>query len=134
MENRRRQRLEKELREVVANYLITGLRGELEGLVTVSRVQAAPDLKSAKILVSHLGTDEQRDISLDVLDERVRDIQDEVAHKLKLRYTPKLAIELDASLEKQLKVEGILRNLEMGRAAKNALPDKGASGPVDDDE
>lgn len=127
-DNRRQARLEKELREVIATYLISGFRGELEGLVSVSRVQAAPDLKSAKVMVSHLGTDEQRDISFEVLEERVRDIQDEVAHKLKLRHTPKLTIVLDTSLEKQLKVEGILRNLELERA------DRGKAKRSDDDE
>ncbi len=132
-DNRRQLRLEKELREVIANYLISGLRGELEGLVSVSRVQASPDLKSAKVYVSHLGTDEQREASLGVLGERVRDMQVEVAHKLKLRYTPRLTIELDASFEKRLKVDGILRDLELERAEREK--NRGtAPGPADDDE
>lgn len=132
-DNRRQLRLEKELREVISRYLVSQMRGELEGLVSVSRIQAAPDLKSAKVFVSILGTPAQADASLETMQERARDIQDEVHHLLKLRFTPRLTFQLDTSLERQLKVEGILRNLEMERTTKTP-PAPGSDSASEDEE
>ena len=119
-DNRRQLRLEKELREVIGTYLISGFRGGLQGLVSVSRIQASPDMKSAKVFVTVLGTDEQIEASLESLEENAREIQDEVHRKWKLRFTPRLTFAIDTAIEKQLKVEGILRNLEKERAGKPA--------------
>lgn len=134
-DNRRQLRLEKELREVISRYLIADMRGELEGLVSVSRIQVAPDLRSAKVFVSIMGTDAQRESSMAAIEDRARDVQTEVHHQLKLRFTPRLSFFIDTSLEKQLKVEGILRDLELQRAGKSPETSRPAKfeGDADDE-
>lgn len=116
--NRRLLRVEKELRDVIGRFLISGFPGELEGLVTVTRVQASGDLRTAKVYVSIMGSDEQAESSIAELTEFAREVQDEIHHELKMRFTPKLTFVLDKSLEKQLKVEKILHDLAKERDQK----------------
>lgn len=115
--NRRILRVEKELREVLGAWL-TSLRGEIRGFASISRVQVAQDLRSALVMVSVMGTDEDREETIEILQDFAHEAQDEVHHQLKMRFTPKLTFKLDTSLEKQLKVEGILHKLEQERKKK----------------
>ena len=116
--NRRLLRIEKEMRDVIGRYLISGFPGELEGLVTVSRIQVNGDLRDARVFVSIMGTEEQQESNMEQLAEYARDVQSEVNHQLKMRYTPRLEFVLDKSLEKQLKVEKILHDLAKERESK----------------
>ena len=113
--NRRLLRIEKEMRDVIGRYLISGFPGQLEGLVTVSRIQVNGDLRDARVFVSIMGTEEQQESNMEQLAEYARDVQSELSHQLKMRYTPRLEFVLDKSLEKQLKVEKILHDLAKDR-------------------
>jgi ribosome-binding factor A len=125
--NRRLLRIEKELRDVIGRFLISGFPGELEGLVTVSRVQVNGDLRDARVFVSIFGTPEQQEANMDELERYARDVQDEVNHQLRMKFTPRLEFVLDKSLEKQLKVEKIIHDLAKEREAqaKAKKDDKG---------
>lgn len=48
------QRVEREIREVVGSYLISGFKGGLPGLVSLTRVICTKDFRNAKILVTML--------------------------------------------------------------------------------
>jgi ribosome-binding factor A len=124
--NRRLLRIEKELRDVIGRFLISGFPGELEGLVTVSRVQVNGDLRDARVFVSIFATPEQQEANMEELERYARDVQDEVNHQLRMKFTPRLEFVLDKSLEKQLKVEKIIHDLAKEReaAAKVKKEDK----------
>ena len=111
-ESRRVQKVEKEVRQIVANYLLGGFKDPLNGLVSVSRVMANKDLRSAKIFVSVMGTEpdlEEENIS--ILQNRSGDIQREVSKHLRMRYCPKLTFILDRSTEQILKIDKILHEI-----------------------
>lgn len=110
-DNRRVKRVEREIREVVARYLISGFRGELKGLVSVSRVGMAKDLRSGRVFISVMGEPGDAEFSLESLKEFGREIQSEVDRQLKMKFCPKLSFYLDESMEHVLKVEKILRDI-----------------------
>lgn len=110
-DNRRVKRVEREIREVIARYLISGFRGELHGLVSVSRVGMAKDLRSGRVFISVMGDPGDADASLESLREFGRDIQAEVDRQLKMKFCPKLSYYLDESMEHVLKVEKILKDI-----------------------
>lgn len=110
-ENRRIKRVEREIREVIARYLIAGFRGELRGLVSVSRVGMAKDLRSGRVFISVMGDPGDAEFSLESLKEFGRDIQSEVDRSLKMKFCPKLSYYLDESMQHVLKVEQILRDI-----------------------
>ncbi|RME18241.1 MAG: ribosome-binding factor A, partial [Bdellovibrio sp.] len=49
------QKAEKSWQQVIAQYLLTRFQEPLKGLVSISRVEAAKDLRSAKVFVSVMG-------------------------------------------------------------------------------
>jgi ribosome-binding factor A len=112
---RRVQRVEREIREVIATYLVGGFKGELPGIVSVTRVIASKDLRTAKIMVTVMGFEANNKVdtraAIDALQERVHEVQHEVNRRLQMRHCPKLTFMYDEGFEKALKVEHILRNL-----------------------
>ena len=108
-------RVEREIREVVASYLISGFRGELPGLVSVSRVVASKDLRHAKVLVVALGENFDREALVKELQEHAHEVQQAVNQRLRMKFCPRLSFCYDTGYEHALKVETILRNLSLER-------------------
>lgn len=106
--NRRILRVEKELRQLVANYLISGLKEPLTGLASVTRVQVSPDLRYGKIFVSIVGADDHREDDWATLNEQIGEIQRYVGRHFKTKYTPKVQLILDTSAEYAEKIERLL--------------------------
>jgi ribosome-binding factor A len=67
--------------------------------VTVTHVLASSDLRSARVLVSIRDHESERTRMLTLLAHHRAQIQDHIAHALRLKYTPVLRFELDPSLE-----------------------------------
>ncbi len=126
-DDRRIKRVEREVRDVIARYLLGGFRGELSGLVSVSRVGMAGDFRSGKVFISVMGEPGDAEASLKSLRENGYDIQKEVDRQLKMQFCPKLSFHLDDSMEHVMKVEKILRDI----SAKNATDSK-RDGTTDD--
>ncbi len=85
------QRVEKELKQVIAKYLLGGFHRPLHGLVTVARVEVSADLRGARVFVSFMGVeDEEASENIDTLKENVGDIQREVSRRLPMKFCPKL--------------------------------------------
>jgi ribosome-binding factor A len=130
-ENRRLQRVEKELQHLVAQFLIRGFKERLYGLVTVSRVESNPKIRTAKIYVSVFGSDIEKKKSIETLQENVQDIQNHVNKALRMRNIPRLSIVLDEGLERLLTVESKLRQIALEREALEA--ERGPSHTSDDE-
>lgn len=119
-ESRRVQRVEKELQHIVAQYLIRGFKWPLYGLVSVSRVESNPKLRTAKVYVSVLGSDEDKEKSLESLESGIRDIQDQVNRGLSMKFVPRISIVLDEGLIRLMKVETALREIAKEQAEREA--------------
>lgn len=115
--NRRISRVEQEIQKTVAQFLISGFRSPLPGLVTISRVLMPADLRSAKVYVSVLGSDEQREQALETLQERAFEVQDYIGKQLKMRYCPRLTFYNDDTTDHVLKIDRILHELDEKRQA-----------------
>ena len=91
--------------------------------VTVTQVDVAPDMRSAKVHVSVMGDDKQQKLSLYGLQSAAGFLQSKLADPIETRYTPRLSFELDM---------GVKKSIEMARILKEVLPpdarDEGASG------
>lgn len=117
-DGRRVARVEREVQATIAQFLIRGFRTPLPGLVTVAQVKMPADLRSAKVYVSVLGSDLQKEETLDLLQERAFEIQNFIGKELKMRYCPKLTFFPDHTTDQVLKVEKILHELEEERKQK----------------
>ncbi len=120
-DGRRVQRMERELQQTIATYLVSGFKTPLPGLVTVARVQMPGDLRTAKVYISILGADDSREDVLERLKERAFEIQDYLGRHLQSRFCPKLSFYLDDATENVLKIERILYDLEAERVAQHKI-------------
>lgn len=125
-DHRRVSKVEREIQNVIGMYLISGFSKPTDYFLTISRVILSNDLKSGKIYFSMISKGQE---SLPINSKTIADveallnsgafeIQSEVAHKLKLRFTPKLKFFFDETTEKVLKVESILHQISSDRDKK----------------
>jgi ribosome-binding factor A len=71
----------------------------LNTFVTVTEVATSTDLRHAKVFVSHLGSEAEKQAILKVLESASGFLRKELAHNLKLRRTPELNFCWDDSIE-----------------------------------
>ncbi len=138
-ESHRTARVEKEVRDVVGIYLVGGFRGKLPGLVSLSRVTVTADLKMANFNFTMIVPQEENETAeafekrqvqlrkdaVKELNANAKDVQAELAHKLQMRFTPKVTFYYDDGFESALKVEQILRDMSRtaGRGDIDAKPE-----------
>ncbi|MFN8845390.1 MAG: 30S ribosome-binding factor RbfA [Bdellovibrionales bacterium] len=119
-DGRRVSRVEKEVQIQIARYLISGFSQSLPGIVTVSSVRMPADLRTAKVFISVLGSDEETENVLELLQGRAFEIQNFIGRELKMRYCPKLTFLKDHTTEQVIKIEKILHDLKQTKTeAKN---------------
>ena len=73
---------------------------DTSGLITITSVNTAPDLRNAQVFVSIYGSDEQKLDAVKLIRKRRIDIQQAVASNVVLKYTPKLQFRMDETAEK----------------------------------
>ncbi len=87
------------------------IAAEAQGLVTVTAVKVAPDLRSARVMVSVLGA--KGGTVLKMLERDRADLQHTLARNTSLKYTPILDFRIDRSLEKADEVLDIIDELDI---------------------
>jgi len=118
-DHRRVARVEKEIQVTVARYLIAGFSRRLPGLVTVASVRMPADLRTAKVYISVLGADSEKDEVIETLNARAFEVQNYIGKELKMRYCPTVKFFEDHATEQVLKVEKILHELQMEKKPKS---------------
>lgn len=72
----------------------------LDSLLSITEVDTAPDLKSAKVYVSHVRPDADRAEIITSLRSAAGFLKNELGHRLELRYFPELTFFWDDSIER----------------------------------
>lgn len=98
------------LREVIAEGL-GGLKDPGLGFVTITGVDTAPDLRSAVVYYSSLGTEEEQEETAEALDRATPRLQAQMAGQIRLKYTPQLRFAVDPSIEEGLRIDRILHEI-----------------------
>jgi ribosome-binding factor A len=108
MASRRTLKAAEAIREVVSMAILVDLKDPRVRDVTVTRVEVAPDMRSAKIYVSIMGDEKKQNLSLRGLENSAGFLQTKVAKRIDTRYTPRISFVLDQGVKKQLEVMRIL--------------------------
>lgn len=104
------QRVEKEIRQIVATALLDGFKEPLSGFVSVTRAVVSKDLRNAKVFLSFIDADDI-DGDLKKIQFRAPDIQQRINRSLRMKFCPKVIFYKDPSYETQLKVEALLKEI-----------------------
>jgi ribosome-binding factor A len=106
----RMRRVNEAVREVLSEAV-----GELKdpriGFITVTAVETSPDLRHARVFVSVLGPEEQREESLAGLSAAHGVLQARIANELRMKRTPQLAFEYDPSVERGVRMTQLIDEL-----------------------
>lgn len=106
----RMRRVNEAVREVVSEALAEGLKDPRVGFVTVTGAEVSSDLRTATVYVSVLGNEEERARTLAGLKSSHGYLQGEVGRKLRLKRTPTLAFAYDNSIERGMRITGLLED------------------------
>ena len=102
--------MDEAIRQVLSDAVPT-LKDPRIGFVTVTGVQATKDFAQAKVFVSVLGTEADRDRTLEGLRAAHGVLQAHVARELRLRRTPVLSFEYDPAVERGVRLTKIIDEL-----------------------
>jgi ribosome-binding factor A len=105
----RMRRINEVLREVVGAAI-----GELSdpriGFVTVTSVETSPDLRTAKVYVSVLGGEDEREATLNGLRSSHGVIQQRIAAETRMKRTPTLTFHYDDTIEQGVRISRLLED------------------------
>lgn len=104
------QLVKKEISEALTTRIETGGYG----LLTVTDVIMTPDLRLAKVYVSHFHSGKTNAQVLAFLDEQMKDIRMGVGKAVRLKFTPELRFYIDQTLEKVERIEQLIRQIHEG--------------------
>jgi ribosome-binding factor A len=108
MPTARMRRINEMLREVVGAAITTDLNDPRIGFVTVTSVQTSPDLRNARVYVSVLGDDADREATLRGLQSSHGVIQARIADETRMKRTPTLTFHYDESVERGIRISRLL--------------------------
>jgi ribosome-binding factor A len=99
------------IRGVVSMAILTELRDPRVKGVTVVGVEVLPDMKSAKVYVSIMGSEKDQHLGLSGLQNAAGFLQKKIAERIESRYTPRLTFVLDQGVKNSLEINRILREV-----------------------
>jgi ribosome-binding factor A len=106
------RRINEVLREVVGAAVSTELSDPRIGFVTVTSVETSPDLRTAKVFVSVLGSEEEREATMAGLRSSHGVLQARIAGETRMKRTPTLTFHYDKTIEQGVRITELLEEGE----------------------
>ena len=104
----RMRRINEVVREVIGAAVATELGDPRIGFVTVTSVETSPDLRTAKVHVSVLGSAEEREETLAGLRSSHGVLQSKIAAETRMKRTPMLSFHYDPTVEQGMRISQLL--------------------------
>jgi len=111
MTSRRNAKVAQAIRETVSTAILFHLRDPRVQHVTVTRVEVAGDLRTARIYVSVRGDERTESLSMHGLNSARGFLQSRIADRLKIRHTPVLRFILDDGIKRSVEAAEIISNM-----------------------
>ena len=106
--NRRLRRVDELLRQEIARLIAEEVRDPRVGFTTVMDARVSPDLRHARVYVSVLGDDREKEAAVAALQRASGFLRGRLGAIVEMKYLPELEFELDRSLEQASRIEEIL--------------------------
>jgi len=114
MSSRRLQKAAEAFRAVISMSILTEVKDPRVRNVTVTAVEVAPDMRSAKVHVSVMGDETKQRLALRGLQNSAGFLQAKINERIETRYTPRLTFHLD---------QGVKNSANIARLLKEVLPE-----------
>ncbi len=121
-------RVNESIKETLSSVITAeGLKDPRIGFVTVTGVETSPDLRHAKVFVSVLGAQAERELTMKALEKSRGFLQTKINASLRMKRTPQLQFLYDDTLDNALRIERALkREAEELGAEPHDIPVPGA--------
>lgn len=126
---RRIDRVNELLRQEISQLLAREIKDpRLNGIISITGVSAAGDLRSARVYISVMGAAQTKREALDGIRSAAAFLRRELRDRITLRHTPHLTFHLDDSIEEGDRVLRLMDRLSPGEAddAETAAPPSAA--------
>tara|TARA_Y100001960_G_C14181016_1_gene590254 strand:+ start:91 stop:510 length:420 start_codon:yes stop_codon:yes gene_type:complete len=125
MSSRRVLRAAEAIREVVSTAILLELQDPRVQDVTVTYVEVAGDMRTAKVHVSVMGDEKKQELTLHGLRSAAGYLQQKIGDRIDTRYIPRLKFVLDKGVKHSLKISRILQDVlpSEAKTAEGGDPD-----------
>ena len=107
----RKRRVAEQLRNLLATLLRENMRDPDIGFLTITEVDLSSDLRHARVFITTLGSDEQKEQTLAALERATPFLRRGLARDGGLRFTPALDFQIDESVEGGARIESLLNEV-----------------------
>lgn len=101
------EQIKKELSQIIQ----TDVKDPRVGFITVTAVDVTNDLSQAKVFLSVLGTEDEKDESLKALAKATGFIRSELGKRIRLRKVPELLFKMDTSIDYSSRIESLIQQI-----------------------
>ena len=108
----RMERVQELMKQELSKIILQDLKDPRIGFVTVTAVDVSSDLRNAKVYVSLMGSEQQIADSWRGLQSSRGFLRREIGHRVRLRYTPELTLELDKSVDYGVHIQELLQQIK----------------------
>ena len=116
----RTKRLNSILREVIADVIRKEVKHpNVHPLASVTEVDITKDLHQAKVYISVIGTDEEKQKTVDALNAAAGFIAVVSSKQVVMRYFPELTFIVDDTVDKQIRIQELVEEVQEERQARD---------------
>ncbi|WP_420130235.1 30S ribosome-binding factor RbfA [Longimicrobium sp.] len=134
---RRTDRINEQLKQEISLIVRDEVRDPRVGLATITAVVTSPELDHAKVYVTSLGDETEREEIIEGLRSAAPFVRKQLSGRLHMRRVPELHFEADRVMAEALRIEELLRQAlppELRNQSADAEDSAGAGDSVDDDD
>jgi len=102
------EKVQEFIKQEISKIILTELKDPRVGFATITQVEATGDLRSAKIYVSLMGSDEQKADTWKGLQSSLGYMRSEIGKRIRMRITPELSLHIDESLNYSAHIQELL--------------------------
>ncbi|THF81223.1 30S ribosome-binding factor RbfA [Cohnella fermenti] len=110
-------RVGEQIKKEISSLIQTELKDPRIGFITVTGVDVTSDLSLARVYLSILGNEEQKEATLHALAKAKGFLRSELGRRMRLRHTPEIEFRFDSSIEYGSHIESLLQ--EINRENRN---------------
>ncbi|EIQ4013928.1 30S ribosome-binding factor RbfA [Staphylococcus pseudintermedius] len=109
--NMRAERVGEQMKKELMDIINNKLKDPRVGFLTITDVQPTNDLSLAKVYLTVLGSDKERENTFKGLEKAKGFIKSEIGQRMRLRIVPNLQFEYDESIEYGNRIERLIQDL-----------------------
>lgn len=120
MASTRQERVQHLLKTEISEILRRELKDPRLGFITIIDSEITPDLAHAKVFVSIMGSEEEREANMAILNRAARFIRQEFGKRVKMKVLPEIEFKLDTSVERGVRMLELLEQIKRDEDEKSS--------------